>query len=114
MNEQIAMRRGWAVKYKDGSVIAEWNFGKSFSRLPNQRDIVSVALFHGDRHWVISGQQNYFAAKRESMLFGVTGFTGGRRIESRTIGYWDDKGRKIQFTVNELTGEAQGPYLAEG
>jgi hypothetical protein len=114
MEPNVAMRRGWAVKYKNGSVVAEWVFGKPFSHLPNQLDIIDVGLFYGDRHWFIRGQKNYFAEKRESMLFGPSGVIGFRRIESRTIGFWDDKGRKIKFTVNELTGEATGPYLAEG
>jgi hypothetical protein len=107
-------RRGWAVKFKDGQVITEWSFGKPFSHLPRQQEIESVALFYGDRHWVISGQKHYFIEKRESMLFGLSGGGGGRQLESRTLGYWDDQGRKVKFTVNELTGEAIGPYLAEG
>lgn len=115
MQPEVAMRRGWAVKYKDGTVIAEWKFGKPFSHLPNQNDIIDVGLFYGDRHWFIRGQKNYFAEKTESILFGPSGAGSGMRfIEARTIGYWDNQGRKIKFTVNERTGEPHGPYLAEG
>jgi len=105
--------RGWVVKYKDGQVIAEWDFGKPFSQLPNQNSIDAVAIVHRDtnRKWIISGKENYFAMKRESMLMGL-GISSGRRIESRTIGYWED-GKKVLFTVDELTGEPRGPYLAK-
>jgi hypothetical protein len=107
------MNRGWVVKYKDGSMIAEWQTTKLFSQLPNPGDIVAVAIVFGDRHWIIPEKQNYFSQKRESILFGTNGIIGGRRLESRTIGYWED-GRKIKYTLNELTGEMRGPYEDEG
>ena len=112
--EDILRRRGWAVRYSDGTVIAEWAFEKPFSQLPNQQNIVDVGLFYGDRHWFISGQKNYFAEKTESILLGMgKNMPAYRILEARTIGFWDDQGRKIKFTVNERTCEANGPYIAE-
>jgi len=106
------MNRGWVVKYKDGTIIPEWEYGKPFSQLPTDSEISAVALVLDDRHWVLSGKQHYFAQKRESMLFGVSGALGGRRIESRTIGYWEG-GKKIKITVDENSGEMHGPYEDE-
>jgi hypothetical protein len=102
------MARGWVVKYKDGTVIPEWDFDRPFSQLPNVGDIESVAIVFEDRHWVIAGKKHYFSQKGESILVGP-GFTGGQRLESRTIGYWED-GRRIKYTLNESTGEMRGPY----
>lgn len=113
--DKIMQRRGWAVRYKDGSVIAEWVFRQGFSHLPNQQDIVDVGLFYGDKHWFIHGQRDYFAEKTESIILGLGGGVGGyRAIEARHIGFWDDQGRKIRFTLNERTGEVFGPYVVEG
>lgn len=112
--ENIMKRRGWAVRYKDGSVIAEWKFGKPFSHLPKQQEIVDVGLFYGDKHWFISGQKNYFAEKTESMVLGLGNSGGYRVLEARHIGFWDDEGRKIRLTLNERTGEVTGPYVMEG
>jgi hypothetical protein len=104
------MARGWVVKYKDGTIIPEWVFQKPFSQLPSPGDIDTVALVFEDRHWIIpEGKQHYFSQKGESVLFGTAGFIGGRRVESRTLGYWEG-GRKIKYTLNELTGEMRGPY----
>lgn len=112
----IINRRGWAVRYADGQVIAEWVFQRPFSQLPNQQEIVDVGLFYGDRHWFISGQKNYFAEKTESIILGLGNNKKGayRVLEARTIGFWDEQGRKIKLTLNERTGEIHGPYLAEG
>jgi hypothetical protein len=106
------MNRGWVVKYKDGTVIPEWEFGRPFSQLPTNVEIEAVAIVLDDRHWVLAGKQHYFAQKRESILFGPSGFLGGRRIESRTIGYWEN-GKKVKITVDENTGEMHGPYEDE-
>lgn len=102
------LRRGWVVRYKSGRVIPEWEFGKPFSQLPVDEEIEAVALVLDNRHWVIPGKKHYFAQKRESIMLG-RGMLGGRRVESRTIGYWED-GKKIKITVDENTGEIRGPY----
>ncbi len=105
------MNRGWVVKYKDGTIIPEWEFGKPFSQLPKTKEIDAVAIVLNDRHWIIPGKQHYFAQKRESILMGAGGPVS-RRIESRTIGYWEN-GKKIKITVDENTGEMRGPYEDE-
>lgn len=111
--------RGWVVKYKDGTIISEWEFDKTFSYLPNQHEIEAVAMVHDNRHWVIPNKKHYFSQKQVSILLGLGGpkhdsqGAGGARLESRTIGYWED-GQKIKFTVKEATGEMRGPYVDEG
>lgn len=106
------MARGWVVKYKDESVITEWEFGKPFSQLPNQSDIKAVAIVWDNRHWVIPDKQHYYAQKGESLLCGAgCGILGGRQIESRSIGYWDSElNTRVKYTVDEHTGEMYGPY----
>jgi hypothetical protein len=104
------MARGWVVKYKDGTVVPEWIFQRPFSQLPDIGEIDTVALVFEDRHWVLPKDKKfYFSQKGESVLFGTSGMIGGRRIETRTLGYWEGD-RKIKYTLNELTGEMYGPY----
>jgi hypothetical protein len=110
--------RGWVVKYKNGKVLTEWGFGQPFSHLPNPGDIEAVAIVYDKRHWVIPNKQHYFSQKQVSVLLGLGGpqhqqGMGQARIETRTIGYWED-GQQIKFTLNEATGEMRGPYVDEG
>jgi hypothetical protein len=104
--------RGWVVKYKDDSIITEWDFCKPFSQLPDQNKIKAVALVWDNRHWVFPDQQHYYSQKRESILCGAgCGLKGGNQIESRSIGYWDyELNTRVKYTVNEHTGELSGPY----
>jgi len=111
------VRFGWVVRYKDGTVMPEWEFDGPFSQLPRRNEIEAVALVLDDRSWVIKGKEHYYASKGES--FHVV-FSRGRpdpnmqipkirTLDNMSIGYWED-GRRVQITVDTRTGEMHGPY----
>ena len=102
--------RGWVVKYKNGKIIAEWEFSNVFRALPSQQDIESVALvWNINKKWIFSNKKHYFEFKTGSMLLGYGG--GYSEIISRSIGYWEDQFTKVTWTLQESTGELLQPLI---
>jgi len=90
--------RGWEVKYEDGTIItedqAEW------TDIP-KHGIKRLTLHYDGRQWDLVGKQVYFQKKQGSVIPNIP---GSFRIESRTIGYYEDE-YKVMYTVNEDSGQ---------
>lgn len=89
--------RGWVATYADGTKIhedqAEW---KSIPKV----GIKTLSLVYDGREWHISDKLVYFQKKRASVIPNVP---DSLRVESRTIGYYEDH-NKVMYTVDEETG----------
>lgn len=92
--------RGWEAEYYDGTRVnedqAKW---KDIPKVGIKR----LILHYDGRQWVIEGKQVYFQKKRGSAIPQIP---GSFRIESRTIGYYEDY-NKVMYTVDEHTGKMQ-------
>ena len=89
--------RGWEVEYVDGTIVNEEQ--KEWTVRP-KNDIVRLTLHYDGRQWDLVGKAVYFQKKQGSV---VPGIPDSFRIESRTIGYYEDE-YKVMYTVNEHTG----------
>ena len=96
------MRRGWEVKYADGTVIKESQM--SWKKLP-KFNIIRLTLHFDGRQWDLDNKLAYDQKKRASM---APGQQDSFQVESRSVGYYDSiKGEsvKIWYNVNEFTGK---------
>jgi len=92
------MRRGWVVKYEDGTVIKENEM--EWKKIP-KAGIVKLSLLFDGKRWDLHGKPAYIQKKRASVVPGAAeSFT----IESRSIGYYEGN-KKVWYTVNEFTGQ---------
>ena len=89
--------RGWAVEYNDGTVIYENQ--TEWKKIP-KLGIKRLTLHYDGRRWDIINKIAYFQKKQASCVPGVP---ESFRIESRTIGYYEETS-KVMYTVNENTG----------
>lgn len=94
-------RRGWEVELKTGEIIKEGE--QEWGSIP-RGEIVRLSLLFDGRRWDIKGRKSYFQKKRASVGFGQCVITDAV-VESRTIGYYDENGKKVCYTVNEHTGD---------
>ena len=101
---QITMSRGWAVQYKDGTVICEDDM--SWIKVPNKKEIRRMILKWEDRIWSFDDKESYTAPKtRGYMDVNSTGVVG-QGVHSRTISYYDPEEHcKITMRVEETTGK---------
>lgn len=89
--------RGWEVEYADGTKINEDQ--ADWKAIP--KDGIKMLTLHYDgRQWNLVDKLVYFQKKQASV---VPGIPGSFRIESRSIGYYEDT-YKVLYTVNEETG----------
>jgi len=92
------MKRGWEVKYFDGTVINEKQM--DWKEIPKV-GIVQVSLLFDGKRWDIYDKPAYVQKKRASIIPGTPeSFT----IESRSIGYYEGN-EKVWYTVDEFTGQ---------
>lgn len=94
----MAIRRGWEVEYKNGTIINEDQM--EWKKIPKV-DIVRVTLHFDGRRWDVHDKVAYIQKKRASVVPGVP---DSFRVESRSIGYYEDN-KKVWYTVNEFTGQ---------
>ena len=100
--KEIKMPRGWAVLYKDGTVVCEDEM--PWTKLPNKRDIRRVLLKWEDRIWSLDDKENYTVPKTRGYMDVNTGGVS-QGIHSRAIGYYDlEEKCKVYLRVDELTG----------
>ena len=92
------MRRGWIVKYADGTVIKETDM--EWKQIP-KTGIVKLSLLFDGKRWDIHDKPAYVQKKRASVVPGVP---ESFSIESRSIGYYEGN-KKVWYTVNESTGQ---------
>ena len=81
------MYRGWAVLYKDGSVITETDVNGTvieWNTVP-KRNIKELVLKWHDRSWAIKDKDIYLQFKRAWITPGMTESV----LEERCIGYWE-------------------------
>ena len=102
-DRNINMRRGWIAQFEDGSVICEDDM--VWSRVPNKKKITKMLLKWEDRVWSLDNKENYTAPKKRGYVdVNASGF-GNARIDSRTIGYYDQEGKcRVYMRVDEATG----------
>ena len=93
--------RGWEVELQSGEIVREGE--QEWNSIP-RGEIVRLSLLFDGRRWDIKGNRNYIQQKRASVPFGTIELCEAR-VESRTIGYYDEKGQKVCYTVNEHTGD---------
>jgi hypothetical protein len=93
---------GWIVEYKDGTCVYEGEV--PWSKVV-KRSIKSLCLKHHEKMWSISGKENYLQFNRSFVTFAPAGFVSDPVILERCIGYYDEKGRKVIYRVNEQTGQ---------
>ena len=96
------MRRGWEVRYEDGTVIKESQM--DWRKIPKV-GMTGVTLHYDGRQWDLDNKMAYDQKKRGSV---VPSIPDSFQIESRSIGYYDmdgDKPIKVWYTVNEFTGK---------
>ena len=92
------MKRGWVVKYKDGTIIREVEM--DWKQIP-KIGIVKLSLLFDGKRWDIHDKPAYVQKKRASVVPGAPdSFT----IESRSIGYYEGN-KKVWYTVDEFTGQ---------
>jgi hypothetical protein len=92
--------RGWETELESGKIIRE---GECDWKSIPIKEIIRLSLLFDGRRWDLKGKRNYFQKKRGSaplFTFNMYDFT----VESRTIGYYDEKGQKVCYTVDEHTG----------
>lgn len=92
------MRRGWSVKYADGTKINENQM--SWKEIP-KTEIIKVSLHFDGKRWDIHDKPAYVQKKRASVIPGVP---ESFMVESRSIGYYEGN-KKVWYTVNEFTGQ---------
>lgn len=93
---------GWIVEYKDGTVIYEGQ--KSWSEIP-KINIKSLSLKWYDRLWSISGKENYLQFRRGFVVLNsASGGPTETTLAERCIGYYDERGRKVIYRINDQTG----------
>jgi len=92
------MRRGWVVKYENGTVIKEKDM--EWRRIP-KTGIVKLSLLFDGKRWDIHDKPAYVQKKRASVVPGVI---DSFRVESRSIGYYEGN-KKVWYTVDEFTGQ---------
>lgn len=103
MNDKImSLPKGWVVVYKDNTVVVEgdieWN-------QVVKREIASLSLKWLDKFWTVAGKDSYLCFKRGYVTFSPTGnYCNDSTLYERCIGYYDEKGRKVIYKVNEQTG----------
>lgn len=94
---------GWMVEYKDGSMIYEGE--KSWGEVPKVH-IKALYLKWHDKMWSISGKENYLQFKRGFVTMNNAGrLSDATTLSERCIGYYDEKGRKVIYKVNDQTGQ---------
>ena len=91
------MKRGWEVKYYDGTVINEEQ--ADWKDIPKQ-GIKRLTLHYDGRRWDIVDKAVYYQKKCASV---IPGMLDSFRIESRSIGYYEG-GDRVLYTVDEHTG----------
>jgi hypothetical protein len=92
------MKRGWVVKYADGTIIKEIEM--DWKQIP-KIGIVKLSLLFDGKRWDIHDKPAYVQKKRASV---VPGFPDSFTIESRSIGYYEGN-KKVWYTVDEFTGQ---------
>ena len=89
--------RGWEAEFFDGTVVnedqAEW---KDIPKVGIKR----LTLHHDGKRWDLENKVVYLQKKRASVIPGIA---DSFRIESRSIGYYEDT-NKVIYTVDEATG----------
>lgn len=101
--KEIKMQKGWAVQYKDGTVVCENEM--SWMKLPNKREIRRVILKWEDRIWSFDDKEYYTVPKTRGYMDVNSAGVASQGIHSRTIGYYDLEERcKILMRVDEVTG----------
>jgi hypothetical protein len=105
MNDRIMnLPKGWIVTYKDGSIVVEGEL-----RWPQvvKRNIKSLSLKWHDKFWTITDKESYVCFQRKAAVLSAGGGAGGIELVARCIGFYDEKGRKIIYKVDEQTGKME-------
>lgn len=92
------MRRGWEIELADGRIINEDQM--DWRKAP-KNNITRLTLHYDGRRWDIHDKIAYLQKKQGSV---VPGIADSFRIESRSIGYYEDT-QKVWYTVDEFTGQ---------
>lgn len=94
---------GWIVEYTDGTTVYEGEL--SWNKVV-KRNIAALHLKWHDRMWSVKGKENYVQFKRGFVTLSPNGnFSGDSMLSERCIGFYDEKGRKIIYKVNNQTGK---------
>jgi hypothetical protein len=94
--------KGWFVLYQDGTMVYEddinWNSVV-------KKNIKLLGLKWYEKTWTISGKSSYIQFKRGMVAFSPSGGSGSEvSLYERCIGYYDEKGKKVIYRVNDTTG----------
>ena len=101
---------GWIVEYKDGTVIYEGE--KEWREVP-KKNIACLYLKWYEKMWSIRGKENYLYKNIGFVPFAPDGIPLEACLAYRCIGFYDEKGRKVIYKVNDQTGEMR-PEVVEG
>lgn len=93
---------GWIVEYKDGTYVYE---GEVPWASVVKRNIKTLSLKWLEKMWSIPGKDSYIQFNRSFVVFAPVGMTTDPVLVERCIGYYDNKGRKVIYRVNEQTGQ---------
>jgi hypothetical protein len=93
---------GWIVEYEDGTVIYEGD--KEWREVP-KKGIKTLSFKWHDKLWAISGKENYVQFKRGYVAFSPSGGFGATpTLSQHCIGYYDEKGRKVIYRIDDASG----------
>ena len=104
-DREIVMLHGWAVQFKDGSVVCEDDM--SWGSLPDKKNIRRMVLKWGDRLWSFDDKDYYTVPTTRGYIDISLGGFSSQKVDSRTIGYYDVEEKcKVVLRVDESTGKA--------
>jgi len=105
MNDKIMnLPKGWVVVYKDNSVVVE---GEVPWKKVKKKNIVSLSLKWHDKFWTIAGKSDYLCFRRGYVVFNSNAPESTPTLCQRCIGYYDEKGRKVIYKVDDNTGRME-------